>query len=168
MSLPRGNHASDGRRHSTSMAWESCCWPGAWNESLVDVHGEGITDAKPLPRHVQECNKDLLLHPPAAQLGNFPDASVRQKPISCIKKPVLDGHTSRNLILFCYFSSKHQSKLICSCCFCHHFAFETLETFWDIQIQGLFLFSSIHLYKSQQFIHLQFLSISFNVNNRYL
>lgn len=59
------------------MAWESCCWPGALRDSLMDVHGEGITDAKPLPRHVQECNKDLLLHPPAAQLGNFPDASLR-------------------------------------------------------------------------------------------
>ena len=79
VSLPRGNHASDGRRHSTSTAWESCCWPGAWHDSLMDVHGEGITDAKPLPRHVQECNKDLLLHPPAAQLGNFPDASLTSK-----------------------------------------------------------------------------------------
>lgn len=47
VSLPRRNHASDGRRHSTSMAWESCCWPGAWHDSLMDVHGEGITDAKP-------------------------------------------------------------------------------------------------------------------------
>lgn len=61
-----------------------------WLERVAVGLGQtaGFTDGCPWwgdhrckapPPHVQECNKDLLLHPPAAQLGNFPDAKKASK-----------------------------------------------------------------------------------------